>query len=461
MLCTKELPIFSNTANNIYHSLDDEKKGAMELASIILQDPNLTAKLLKIANSPIYNPSKLKISTVSRAIVVLGAKVIRELTLACAFFESILTTANKERANQKIAQAIHAAVQARELAILMQEGLPEEVFVAALLHNIGEIAFWCTPSKQATQINELLENNHLSLDEAEKMVLGFTLQDLSKQLSKAWHFGGLIDECISHPTASNTRNQIVLMGSAISLALKSGWDSPAMKECLAKLQKLTAQPSAEMLVKLKNHTMQAVKIARQFGALDASKFISKEGNVPMDDEVEVVKLDRKQIQFQMLQDITSHITGKIEPTLLLEMVLEGMHRGLEMDRSLFLLFNPEKHLLTEKISIDGTMESGAEKIQIHCHELEGNLLFHALSHKEGLWVRPQQYQNLYTAQLIKAIGMHECFLFPVYTEQKAVGLIYVDRNLSAIPFTESDFMTAKHFATQANIGLILYSMKKS
>ena len=46
VLCDQEMPIFSNTAQNVYSSLDDKKKGAMELASIILQDPNLTAKLL-------------------------------------------------------------------------------------------------------------------------------------------------------------------------------------------------------------------------------------------------------------------------------------------------------------------------------------------------------------------------------------------------------------------------------
>ena len=80
ILCDKEMPIFSNTANNIYAILDDERKGAMELASIVLHDPNLTAKLLKVSNSSYYNPSRQKMSTVSRAIVILGAETIRQWT---------------------------------------------------------------------------------------------------------------------------------------------------------------------------------------------------------------------------------------------------------------------------------------------------------------------------------------------------------------------------------------------
>ena len=73
VLCELEMPIFSNTAHNIYNTLDDKNKGAMELASIILQDPNLTTKLLKLSNTLYYNPSRQKINTVSRAIVILGS----------------------------------------------------------------------------------------------------------------------------------------------------------------------------------------------------------------------------------------------------------------------------------------------------------------------------------------------------------------------------------------------------
>ena len=48
-LCNEEMPIFSNTALSIHNILSDDRKGAMELASVILQDPNLTVKLLKIS----------------------------------------------------------------------------------------------------------------------------------------------------------------------------------------------------------------------------------------------------------------------------------------------------------------------------------------------------------------------------------------------------------------------------
>ena len=115
------------------------------------REPNLTATLLKLGNSSYYNPSNQKVNTITRAIILLGAETIRELTLACSFIESILSSSNKARANEEIAQAIHAAVQARELAIAAHDVSPEEVFIAALLHNLGSIAFWCSDSRQSEQ----------------------------------------------------------------------------------------------------------------------------------------------------------------------------------------------------------------------------------------------------------------------------------------------------------------------
>lgn len=461
MLRAHELPIFSNTAHNIYKSLDDVNKGAMELASIILQDPNLTAKLLKVGNSTFYNPSRLKMNTVSRAIVVLGAEAIRELTLACSFFESILSEGNKDRANQEIAQAIHSAVQARELAIAMKDSSPEEIFVAALLHNIGNIAFWCSNCKQGGQINELIEKHQLSVAEAEKQVLGFTLQDLSKKLSKSWQLGGLIEESICQPQTTNLRTQIVLMGSEISTALRSGWESAAMSDCLKKLETLSGERSVSIVDKIKANTAAAIKIARQFGAHDASKFISSDIIVPLDEELDNCKPDKKQIQFQILQDISNHLSGNIDLNLLFEMILEGIHRGVEMDRTLFLMLSPDKHTLNEKLSFGWPNQMDRKKIHVLDSAGGKNLFFHVLYLQEGVWVDPKQYQSLFTQQILNTIGKHECFIFPIYVEHKAIGLIYTDRAVSNAPLTQNDFTATKHFAKQANIGLTLFTIKRN
>lgn len=459
MLRNEELPIFSNTAQKIYLALNDRHKGAMELAAIILQDPNLTAKLLKIGNTPYYNPSRQKISTVSRAIVILGVQLIRELTLACSFFESILSPANKERANKEIAQAIHAAVQARELAIMAGDSSPEEVFVAALLHNVGEVAFWCCSNPHAADIHARLAKSGLEGEAVEKSVLGFSLSDLGKKLSKSWHLGGLIEDAISHPESTDKRIQAVCTGSQLCRALKHGEDSDVMAACLQKMQKVYGKSSDEMKAKIKANTLIAIDIARQFGAHDASRFIAMEQEMPVVESLEETRPDKKQIQFQILQDITAHISGAIDLNVLFEMVMEGVYRGVQMDRTLFMLLGPDKKSLNEKIALGWQKPEGSDKIRILNNDAKGNLLFHALADHEGEWIKPGQHEALYTAQIQMHIGRHECFVFPILVEGKSIGLIYCDRGLSGQALTMEDFSAVKHFTKQAQIGLTLYRMK--
>jgi HD-like signal output (HDOD) protein len=459
MLRNEELPIFSNTAQKIFLALNDKHKGAMELASIILQDPNLTAKLLKMGNTPYYNPSRQKISTVSRAIVILGVQMIRELTLACSFFESILSPANKERANKEIAHAIHTAVQARELAIMAGDPSPEEVFVAALLHNVGEVAFWCCSNPHADEMHAKLAKCHLEGEAVEKSVLGFSLSDLGKKLSKSWHFGGLIEDAISRPESTDKRIQTVCTGSQICRALKQGIESDAMATCLQKLQKIYGKSPDEFKSKITANTLTAIEIAREFGAHDASRFIAMGQELAVAETYEEARPDKKQIQFQILQDITAHISGVIDLNVLFEMVMEGVYRGVQMDRTLFMLLGPDKKALNEKISLGWQKPEASEKIHIFNNDANGNLMFHALADHEGEWMKPGQHDALYTAQIQMHLGRYECFVFPILVEGKSIGLIYCDRGLSGQALTMDDFSAVKHFTKQAQIGLTLYRMK--
>ena len=460
VLYDQEMPIFSNTAQNIYNTLDDEKKGAMELASIILQDPNLTAKLLKVSNSSYYNPSKQRMSTVSRAIVILGSKTVRELTIACSFFEAIISPENKHRANKEIAKAIHSAVQAKELAIACNDKSPEEVFIAALLNNIGPIAFWCFGGTQCKYITELIQSGNFTNEEAEQKVLGFDLSELGKGISRSWGLGGLIEEAIDHPTSSNPRIQPILLGQEITQAIDDGWESEAMNTCLKKLETQTGDNLKTLKSKLKQNTNDAVQIACKFGAHDASQFIQSNSSIKVEIVASNEITDHKQIQFHILQDITSHISGKINLNLLFEMVIEGIHRGIGMDRTLFCLLSPDKKSLNEKFTLGWLKKLNEKKIRFEISAFPANLFFKSLQSPDGLWANPDTDDTLFTPSVINSIGKVECFLMPIYMDKNPIGLIYTDRSIHNKPLTKEDHKTAQHFSQQANIGLALYKIKR-
>ena len=456
-----EMPIFSDTVQSIHNILSDDKKGAMELASVVLKDPNLTAKLLKMSNSIYYNPTRQKMITVSRAIVILGSEVIRELTLACSFFESILSSTHKQRANEEIAQAIHAAVQAKAIAMVANDPSPEEVFIATLLNNIGSISFWCFSGRQGERIEELIKDGNCSRKQAEKQILNFKLSDLGASLSKAWNLGGLIEQSI-HKTksAKNPRVELVRLGYEITEALKEGADSNKMKICLGKIGAITKQSEQTIKEHIKKNTDTAVNIARHFGAHDASQFIRQDYKpAPESEAITAPVGDKKQLQFQILQDIAAILSSKIDINLLLEMVLEGIQRGVGMDRTVFSLLTPDKKSLKEKMSLGWRKSSYSQKILFNINGTPANLFASALASPQGLWLDPTADTALYTRRDSEVIGKNACFLMPVCSDDKPIGLVYCDRALNRQPLNEDDFNAFKHFVQQANIGLTLYRVQ--
>jgi HD-like signal output (HDOD) protein len=460
VLCNEEMPIFSNTALRVHDVLSDDKKGAMELASVILQDPNLTVKLLKISNTPEYNPSRLKMVTVSRAIIIIGSEVIRKLTLVCSFFESILSSTNKQQANEEIAQAIHAAVHAKSIAIAANDISPEEVFIATLLNHIGSISFWCFCKEQGERIQSLINNSKYSREAAEKEVLGFKLADLGMSLSNAWKLGGLIEDSIKPGVLTkNPRVGLVQLGYDITDAIKEGTGSEKYIACVRKIEALTGQSKKEITESIQNNTQTAFDIARQFGATDAAMLIQNYVNQPVGCDEPSPVIDRKQLQFQISQEITSIISDQLDINLLLETVLEGVHRGIGMDRTILTLFSSDKHALTERLSLGWRKEFYEQKVTFNITDNPPNLFFQALSGTQAFWAKPEVNVKLYTLRDINVVGKNECFIMPISSSKIQIGLIYADRAFTGQPLTEDDFNVFKYFAQQANIGLTMYRIQ--
>lgn len=464
VLCVQDLPIFSKTAQDLYRTLDDDVKGVTHLSAIIMQDPNLTAKLLKISNSPFYNPSRQHMTTVSRAIIFLGSNVIRELTVACSFFETVLTQDNKEQANQVIGDSILAAVQAKEIAVNARIASPEGIFVATLLNNIGSVAFWCFSDKHSQILADLLKEDRYSPEEIEQKVLGFKLEALTASLCKSWKLGGLIDEAINNPDSNNKEVQLVYLGKEIAHAIGYGWESKEIHNCVKKVESITGQSPGTIISKLKHNTETAIKIAKQFGAKDASECIKQSHarvqKLSREESFKIASVSRKQIQFKTLQELGAIMGGPFDINLLFEKVLEGIHEGIGMDRTLFCLLSPDKLSLKEKFSLGWQKERLDTKLHFQLTQNPNNLFFEALQQTQGLWANPTTHAALYNLHVTNSIGKVECLLIPVYTDNKPIGLIYSDRSITLQSFTEDDFNAAKHFTQQAAIGLSIYRINK-
>jgi|GEM_PF-1723793 len=112
-----------------------------EVSNIILRDPGLSSQVLKVANSPFYG--KERVSTMKHALVYLTFRTIKHIIISSTVICMLSRYEKLEEIGFDLGRfwshCIRIAVISRSLACEMNYQLPDEVFIAGLLHDIGQL----------------------------------------------------------------------------------------------------------------------------------------------------------------------------------------------------------------------------------------------------------------------------------------------------------------------------------
>ena len=112
---------------------EDEKVSAQEIGAIIARDQVLSAKILRLVNSPVYGfPGR--ISSVTHALVLLGFNVVKGLVLTTAVFDNLAVEARGFWEH-----SLGVAILSRRIAKALNVMDHEEIMIAGLLHDLGKV----------------------------------------------------------------------------------------------------------------------------------------------------------------------------------------------------------------------------------------------------------------------------------------------------------------------------------
>ena len=178
--------------------ISEDRCSANELGELILKDPSLTARILKVANSPFYQFSN-KIETVSHAISLLGQETIRMICVSESFLA--IFPMNRGRLHQLFQQhndhSLLTGIVARSLVTYLNPGIePEKAFIAGLLHDIGKPILWYNYTRKISEYENVCQTG-LSELEAERMVFGYDHLTVGKWLADEWTLGNELIGAIS------------------------------------------------------------------------------------------------------------------------------------------------------------------------------------------------------------------------------------------------------------------------
>lgn len=463
----KEMPVFGQTVQSIIRASESDSSSVSELAQVILQDSAMTARVLKLVNTIYYNPSSKPISTVSRAIVMLGFEAVRNICITVSLIDSMVTGCSRERLAREMAVSIHAAIQARNIAEQRGDISPEELFIASLLFNIGQMAFWCFSKKEAELLDQKLNLPDAKQEAAEREVLGFPLHDLTKSLAKEWHMNDLLVEAVSTRTYGTARTKNIALSHKLAEASEQGWDSTEVETVVKEVAEMLGQPVETVTGLLHEGAKDAVTIAGTYGAASIAKIIplppEYEDEVAVDEEGQAEQHDISDfpepdpmLQLDILSEIKELIKGRPSFNALLEMVMEGVYRGIGMDRTLFALLSPDHKLLKAKYALGAGEDGLVDSFSFTIDRQKPNIFLYTMAKKKPFRYRQKvdyDLAQMVTPEVKRILGEGDFLVAPLVINNKAIGIIYADRLLSEREIDERTFRSFDHFAAEANMGL--------
>jgi HD-like signal output (HDOD) protein len=186
----------------IQELVNDPNSDLDDLTAAIVNDPGLTGRILRITNSA-YVGLPTKVDTIGRAVQVLGLNQIHDLALANAAVGSLRKIQSKALDLYDFwRSSLYAAIVARCLAKRSRRHDAERLFVAGLLHQIGNLLLAAKNPSLFSAIRDQAVAKQIPLAIAQRQELGYDYADISAALLKHWQ----LPETLTVPVRDHTRD---------------------------------------------------------------------------------------------------------------------------------------------------------------------------------------------------------------------------------------------------------------
>lgn len=183
------LPSLSTTVAKVLKTCNNPQSSPNELNRLIALDPVLAGQVLRLINSAYYSLCQ-PVSSLTRAIIMLGVNTVKNLVLSCAILQQ-LRAANTFRALSAETFWQHSvAVGVIAKCIAVATGVPlaeqEDFFVGGLMHDLGKIPLDQQFADDYGLALDLAHHNRWSTDLAERVVLGIDHTSVGGLIAKKW-----------------------------------------------------------------------------------------------------------------------------------------------------------------------------------------------------------------------------------------------------------------------------------
>lgn len=182
-----DLPGFSKVVNAIIGAMHGDDDREFNMTKTVLQDPALTQKVLRLANSAMYSVFGQDINTVSKAVIVLGTEAIGHLALGLKLIDGLSSaSAASPGARAEMEKAVLAGYIARQVGGSAGSRDAEEAVVCSILHPLGRMmaAFYLADRWEQLQAHCAATGEDES--RAARTIFGLELEEIGRRVARQW-----------------------------------------------------------------------------------------------------------------------------------------------------------------------------------------------------------------------------------------------------------------------------------
>lgn len=374
---------------------------ANELANVILKDYALTGKLLRLVNSAIYGQYGGEITTISRAVLILGFEQVRMAALSLALFDHLKDDHQAGELKSAVLGSFLSGSIARALCATHKGLNAEETFISALFHRLGKMLVIYYFPQEYAEIRSNIANKKMSEAAAVRAVLGVTYPDLGVAVGREWKLpenilGAMRPPRPGEPVKDN-RGAMLATVAALSndmadiVATTAGEDREAAIGALVERYKdqvaLTPESAAGAIERgtkelreyahVLNIDVDSIGLVRK--EKDQADAAPAEPAAPRRDafapnatgEFATAALsDRRMVLVNALTDITNALLGGSGLNDVFMMILEALYRGAGFSRVLFCARDPRQDAMIARFGFGPTIDEVVRKFRFRVEKTD-------------------------------------------------------------------------------------------
>ncbi len=463
-----DFPAISGVINQINRTVASDTDDSAKLAQIILQDFSLTNKLLKLVNSTSYSQFGGKISTVSKAVSILGFETVRNIASTLVLMDFLSNKAQSQGMKDAVVSSFFSGIMAIKLSGWKSAQEVEEAMVCSLFFNLGRMLTKFYFYDESEEIANLVEKRNISEDQAALEILGISYNELGLGIARTWNFPETLiagmhkiaaNRVLSEADNYGRLNVAVNMANDICMASQVS-DPGAREMAMQSIQTryaAVADASNEKIATVLSNSLQdlnqrasalgvetsrspVMDSAKKLLVSTVEKVKAERGdaaeNKALDDLVKAggsVETSEDKVNTEAflsggLQDVINTMSGTYKLNDVLQMVLETMYRGLGFARVMVLSRDAKRNMMVARFGF------GDQIVNIlpdfHFSMKHENDVFH-LALEKGVDiviedVGAPNIANKIPAWHAKAVTSRYFMLLPMMMGPNPIGMIYAD-----------------------------------